>query len=182
MITYTANFKISTVKKFLASGESQAGFAERAGLSRSRLRMWVAQFQSVGAKGMLKPKTGLNYDAQFKLKVLKHLGNHSLTYAKTERLFDIRTSGLLAKWEQRYLSFGMSGLGRRARGSSNSMPSTKISQSPAPGNPPDDKVDKRTHEALLAELNYLRAENAYLKKLAALIQSKQQSAAGKKRG
>ena len=182
MTTYTTNFKISTAKTFLASGESQEGFAERSGISRSSLRIWVTRFQSVGAKGMRKPKTGLNYDAQFKLKVLKHLWNNSLTYAKTELLFDIRTSGLLAKWEQRYLSSGMSGLGRRARGSSNSMPSTKIKQSPAPGSPPDDKVDKRTHEELLAELNYLRAENAYLKKLDALIQSKQQSAALKKRG
>jgi transposase len=182
MISYTADFKISTVKRFLASGESQGGFAARAGLSRSSVRIWVARFQSSGAKGMRKQKTGLSYDAQFKLKALRHLWNNSLTYANTERLFDIRSSGLLAKWEQRYLSSGMSGLRRRARGSSNSMPNTKINPSPAPSNPPDDKADKRSREALLAELAYLRAENAYLKKLDALIQSKRQSAAQKKRG
>lgn len=125
MISYTANFKISTVKRFRASGESQAGFAERSGISRSSLRIWVARFQSAGAKGVRKQKTGLNYDAQFKFKALTHLWNNSLSYATTERLFDIRTSGLLAKWEQRYLSSGMSGLRRRARGISNSMPSTK---------------------------------------------------------
>jgi transposase len=41
--------------------------------------------------------------------------------------------------------------------------------------------DKRSREDLLAELDYLRMENAYLKKLRALVQAKQNAAQPKKR-
>lgn len=44
---------------------------------------------------------------------------------------------------------------------------------------PDD--DKRSREDLVAELNHLRMENAYLKKLRALIQAKQKATPPKKR-
>ncbi|WP_162619477.1 hypothetical protein [Salinicola peritrichatus] len=47
-----------------------------------------------------------------------------------------------------------------------------------PSPPPAD--EERSHEELLEELAYLRAENAYLKKLDALIQE-EQAARGKKR-
>ncbi|ONQ81515.1 transposase, partial [Burkholderia cenocepacia] len=36
---------------------------------------------------------------------------------------------------------------------------------------PTDGTDTRTREDLLQELNYLRMENAYLKKLRALVQA-----------
>jgi transposase len=45
--------------------------------------------------------------------------------------------------------------------------------------PSDD--DKRDHEELLAELNQLRMEVAYLKKLQALVQAQQKATPPKKR-
>ncbi|SFH99910.1 transposase [Modicisalibacter xianhensis] len=51
-----------------------------------------------------------------------------------------------------------------------------------PSPPPSDPVnDERSRKELLEELAYLRAENAYLKKLDALIQEKRTAARGKKR-
>lgn len=47
--------------------------------------------------------------------------------------------------------------------------------------PPSPDGDTRTRQALLEELNYLRMENAYLKKLEALAQAQQQAAQRKKR-
>jgi transposase len=52
----------------------------------------------------------------------------------------------------------------------------------APSQPelkPDD--DKRSREDLQAELDYLRMENAYLKKLQALVQARQSQPLPKKR-
>jgi transposase len=54
--------------------------------------------------------------------------------------------------------------------------------SAAPSQPeqkPED--DKRSREDLLAELDQLRMENAYLKKLQALVQARQQQTPPKKR-
>ena len=53
------------------------------------------------------------------------------------------------------------------------VPTTK----PEPS--PDD--EKRTRDELVAELNQLRMENAYLKKLQALVQARQQQTPPKKR-
>ena len=52
------------------------------------------------------------------------------------------------------------------------MPETPVS-------PVDD--DSRSREELLAELNYLRMENEYLKKLKALIQENNRKAASAKK-
>ena len=48
-----------------------------------------------------------------------------------------------------------------------------------PDIPSDD--EKRSQEELLAELAYLRMENAYLKKLQALVQARPKQASPKKR-
>jgi transposase len=50
---------------------------------------------------------------------------------------------------------------------------------PAPASPPDD--DHRSREELLAEVNQLRMEVAYLKKLEALVQARPKQAPKKKR-
>jgi transposase len=48
-----------------------------------------------------------------------------------------------------------------------------------PDTPPDN--EHRSRDELLAELDYLRMENAYLKKLQALVQARPQQAPRKKR-
>ena len=48
-----------------------------------------------------------------------------------------------------------------------------------PDTPSDD--EKRSREELLAELDYLRMENAYLKKLQALVQARPKPTPPKKR-
>ena len=53
------------------------------------------------------------------------------------------------------------------------------SNTPKPDQAPDD--DKRSREELLAEVNQLRMELAYVKKLQALVQARQQQAPRKKR-
>ena len=55
----------------------------------------------------------------------------------------------------------------------------KLSRTPPPSSPPVE--DTRTRDELVAELNYLRMENAYLKKLEALIQAQKKAALRKPR-
>ncbi len=54
------------------------------------------------------------------------------------------------------------------------MPEPPVVPDPAPKEPQASKSDDtKSREALLAELNYLRMENAYLKKLEALTREPQ---------
>ena len=79
----------------------------------------------------------------------------NLSYSETERQFGVVRSRITA-WERIYLTEGPEGLTieRRGRGSK--------------GRPPK-KLPPKGEEDLLAEVQRLRAENAYLKNLQALV-------------
>ena len=79
----------------------------------------------------------------------------NLSYRETERRFGVVRSRITA-WERIYLTEGPEGFAieRRGRGSK--------------GRPPK-QLPKKVEEDLLAEVQRLRAENAYLKNLQALV-------------
>ncbi len=79
-----------------------------------------------------------------------------LSYHEAARQFNVSDHHLVASWERIYLEEGPEGLyvERRGRGSK--------------GRPPQ-KLKSEVEEDLLAEVQRLRAENAYLKKLNALV-------------
>ena len=79
-----------------------------------------------------------------------------LSYHEAARQFNVSDHHLVASWERIYLEEGPEGLyiERRGRGSK--------------GRPPK-KLKPEVEEDLLAEVQRLRAENAYLKKLNALV-------------
>jgi transposase len=128
------------------------------------LREWIATYKANGVEGLKKKFS--HYTAEFKFSVLKHMWDNKLSYRETIAAFDIRSRACLRDWEKRYQGGGIEALEPRRRGRPRTMPDTGSKTPP----PPDEKL---THEALLAELKYLRMENAYLKKLKALVQAKQ---------
>jgi transposase len=73
------------------------------------------------------------------------------------RLF--RNASCLWDWERRYETGGIDALTPRRRGRPRSMPEPPISQEPQASQ----SDEAKSREELLAELNYLRKENAYLK-------------------
>ena len=78
-----------------------------------------------------------------------------LNYSETTRQFEINSHYRIREWERIYLTEGSEGfrIERRGRGSK--------------GRPA--KLPKSVEEDLLAEVQRLRAENAYLKNLQALV-------------
>lgn len=90
--------------------------------------------------------------------------------------FNIRNRSVIGLWRRQYDEDGLAALSARPRGRSRKMPKQ---QPVTPPSCPDDNT--RTRQELLEELNYLRMENAYLKKLEALAQAQKQSAQRKKR-
>ena len=79
-----------------------------------------------------------------------------LSYKEAARQFGISYDTVVAKWERIYLEEGPEGLYIERRGRSSE------------GRPPK-KLKPEVEEDLLAEVHRLRAENAYLKKLNALV-------------
>ena len=87
--------------------------------------------------------------------VVETMMREKLSYREAARQFEIRDHNRVASWERIYLMEGAEGLYIERRGrSSNGRPQ---------------QFPKKVEEDLLAEVQRLRAENAYLKKLQALV-------------
>jgi transposase-like protein len=96
------------------------------------------------------------YTGEFKQEVVETMIREKLSYKETARLYDISGHERVRQWERIYLEEGPEGLYVERRGhSSKGRPAKKLK--------PEEEED------LLAEVQRLRAENAYLKKLNALV-------------
>jgi transposase len=174
MTKYTEQFKLAVVCDYLAGFASFRAIAQRHGVTnRSLVERWVASYQLHGADGLSKKRS--QYSAEFKLSVLQHMWENQLSVTQTAAKFDIRRHATVGVWERAYRDGGFDALVPRPKGRPKKMtiPTTK------PQAPVDD--DKRSREDLMDELNYLRTENAYLKKLRALVQAQQSATPPKKR-
>ncbi len=107
--------------------------------------------------GVFMPKGVPNkrYTAEFKQKVVEAVLNEGLSYREARRIYEINGNYSIQSWERIYLTEGPEGLAveRRGRGST--------------GRPK--KLPRTVEEDLLAEVQRLRAEVAYLKNLQALV-------------
>ncbi len=83
-----------------------------------------------------------------------------LSIREVSAQFEIGDHNAVARWERIYLMEGPGGLAIERRGRAST------------GRPR--KLPKETEEDLLAEVQRLRAENAYLKKLQALVSEREQ--------
>ena len=104
---------------------------------------------------MSKGRINNRYTPEFKIKVVETMRTEHLSYHEAPHQYDVSDHHLVAKWERIYLEEGAEGLRIERRG-------RKSTGRPA-------KLEKKVEEDLIAEVQRLRAENAYLKKLNALV-------------
>jgi transposase len=173
MAKYDERFKLSVVQQYLAGEGGYTALAHQHGLVQSLVRRWVQRFRAHGAEAFKKKFS--HYSAEFKLSVLRHMWENELSYGQTAVQFDIRNPGILSVWERSFHGGGLDALKPRPRG----RPTAMAVPTAKPDTPSDD--EKRSREELLAELDHLRMENAYLKKLQALVQARPKQAPPKKR-
>ena len=106
------------------------------------------------------------YTGEFKQMVIEDMIKNKYSYRETARKYEISDKHIAQKWERIYLEEGAEGLYIERRGRT-------ISKEGKPkGRPP--KLEKSKEEDLIAEVQRLRIENEYLKKLNALVQSERQ--------
>ena len=96
-----------------------------------------------------------HYTGEFKQLVVETMIQEKLSYRETAKRFEVGDHKDVAKWERYYLTEGPEGLYVERRGRSRK------------GCPR--LVPKEVEADLLKEVQRLRAENAYLKKLKALV-------------
>jgi transposase len=165
MSKYSFEFKLSVVEEYLSGRNGYRQISLQRGVGHGHLREWIGAYKANGVAG-LKKKFNY-YTAETKLLVLKHMWDNKLSHRETIAVFDIRSRDCLRRWENSYRSGGIEALEPRPKGRRKKMPETG-SKLPAA---PDE--DKRSREELLADLKYLQMENAYLKKLRALVEAEQ---------
>ena len=114
------------------------------------------------------PKGKPKYSGEFKQMVVETMRKEKLSYKETGQRFDIGGHRTVQKWERIYLEEGPEGLYVERRGRS-----SKGGRAPK-------QLKPEVKEDLIAEVQRLRAENAYLKKLRALILEEERHGKGRK--
>lgn len=161
---YSLQTKLAVVNHYLVGKDGTQRTAERFGVERTSVRRWVRLWQLHGAEGF----SGKKYSPspEFKLVVARAVIRDHLTAREAAARFNISAERLVHQWVTVYKEAGPEGLLKMQRGRKRKMTQPE-------GTLPltDEELDKLSPEELRAELRYLRAENAYLKKLKALAQS-----------
>lgn len=129
------------------------------GHSMSVIYRWKQKEKTVG---FVRKKTK-TYTINEKLDILNYYWKNGVV--ETETKFDINCS-VIFKWERLFKEYGIDGLGFDGRGKKpNSLGAKK---------------DVNTDQDLLKEVQLLRMENEYLKKLDALVQEREERELKKK--
>ena len=158
---YSYEEKLEAVQRVLDEGMGYATSAHILGTATEHVRRWVLRYQQFGPEGLLKKKG--SYDGAFKVSVIEYMHENRLSLCQTAAKFGIHDDTTVGKWERIYYEEGPQALYRDNRGRKSKMSSDKQRKK---------KLSKETEEDLIAEVQRLRMENEYLKKLQALVQER----------
>ena len=106
---------------------------------------------------------------------MERMRREGLSFRQVAALANVRNFNIIAVWERQYDDGSLAAGRSRPATSTLRMPKPPISKK----KPAAD--EDRSREDLLAEVEQLRMENEYLKKLDALVQAKTEAARQKKR-
>ena len=157
LMRYTKEFKIECIKKYKAGEHIDDPGRCKHKTFWTKVRRWVRIYDSLGEIGLEHKKPKRNRKDKMSM-IERVLDGESISeVAYSNGVYE----SLLSKWCKIYQKFGIDGLKLDKRGRP-----PKMTKKPKTSNEP------KTKEELEKELEYLRAENEYLKKLNALIQKR----------
>lgn len=160
---YSNELKLEIVENYLKGNISFNELAKRYSIaSKACIQKWVAAYQEHGVDGLCNAYG--TYSGDFKVSVVEYMHNTGASQRQTAAHFNIASHPTIGKWERIYYEEGKEALYKERRGRAGKM---RAKQS--------HKKEKniKTNEDLLAEVQRLRMENEYLKKLNALIQEEE---------
>lgn len=161
MSKFTFKEKLEAIMRYLSGKESYKSIAKSLGTDHMAIRKWVKLYEHHGEKSLTKRYTP--YNKTFKLNVLNYMIEHGTSLQDTAAIFNIPSPSTITVWKQLLKTKGYGAL-----------------QSTKKGRPTMKKESKKiinsgSVEALEARIKELEMENDYLKKLNALVQSKEKS-------
>jgi transposase len=163
---YSYEQKLKAVLAVIEDYRSMRSVAKEMCADKKEVSRWVALYKQFGQDGLL-IKNG-SYSVEFKLSVIRYMKENDLSYFKTAVKFGIPCGSVIGRWNRICNEKGVVGIMLKNKDRNKDISSKEPNQ------------DKKTKEELLKELQYLRAENAYLKKLQALVQERLSRENGKK--
>lgn len=152
MTKYSEEEKIRAIKA-IQNGISVREAAKEFGINESVLSRSYRLLEKHGEEGLTSHL--YNWTAEQKEQVLMYKRDNQLTCQEVSIQLGISGSSTIWQWEQHYLENGIEGLENKKKG-----------RKPRVTKP---KPPKTREEELLDRILYLEAENAYLKKLNALV-------------
>ncbi|MFF0830184.1 IS3 family transposase [Brevibacillus sp. NPDC003359] len=159
MTKFSTEDKLSAVHRYLNGKESFALISSSMGTAKSEVIKWVQHYHHHGAEAFMKSYAG--YSVQFKLDVLNYMNEQGTSIRETAAHFNIPSHSLIIQWKKQVELQGLDALKPKKKGRP-SMPKknhgSMNNQVPAEG----------SLEALKAENERLRMENAYFKKVECL--------------
>lgn len=163
MSKYNINLKLKIVKEYLKGNCSYATLGKKYNIpDYSVIIKWVKRYSVHGEKGLSK-NFKASYDGNFKLNVIEFMQENHLSASETGAKFNIGHDVVL-KWERIYYEEGILGLNKKRRGRPNKSENMTTKS--------HEEISNKMDNDLMKELEYLRMENAYLKKLNALVQER----------
>ena len=165
MSKHSTKFKLAVVKYRIDGKHGSVATSRFFEIDKSTVRRWVDAYKLHGLHGLKKPYSP--YPIELKLKVLNVVSSGELSVRTACAHFNIPSHGTILTWQRLYNEGGIDALTNRPRGRPKRM------STPAkPYQPSNKPAEELTPEELILEIQYRRAEVAYLKKLDALIQAK----------
>jgi transposase len=164
MSKYSKEFKLKVAEHYVSGQDGFQVTADKFSVPRSLVRSWVDVYKCLGPKGFAARQ--IRRTAQAKIAILHQIQSEGLSLREACRRFNIAAASSILVWQKQYAQGGLAALERKPR----ERPQMK------PFKPPTKPLSELTQAELARYVEYLQAENAYLKKLEALVQSKKQAA------
>lgn len=171
MSKYSLSFKLQVVQHYLSGLEGQKATAKRFGVDHSAVRKWSSAWKLHGEAGLT--TRHFTYSPDFKASVILHMREHLLSVREVCAKFAIPAFSTVCQWERLYDEGGLEALTDNRR-RKKMMPEPSENK-PGPSSQTALNPDERE------ELEQLRVEVAYLKKLQALLREKKPTQRGRKR-
>jgi transposase len=165
MVKFTSEEKLQAALRYLNGKEIFRTVAADFGISHRYLLTLTKQYRKNGVEVFVRRYT--NYTKAFKLDVLNYMTEHGTSLHETAAIFNIAASTSIRNWQKQFEALGEDALQPKKKGRlSMKKQGTKSSKK---------NLVEGSTEALQARIQQLEMENAYLKKLNALVQAKEAS-------
>ena len=169
MSKYSYEEKLEAVLRVVEDGMGYGSSAKILGTGKTQVQRWVSRYNVFGPEGLLLHNG--TYSGEFKQHVIEYMHENKLSTTETAVHFKMPTEVQVLNWERIYYEEGPEALYIDRRGRKPKM--TKETK------PRKKQLKPEVEEDLIKEVQRLRMENEYLKKLNALVQERIKRESGK---